>query len=52
MIDIFSIFLTHGLILLVGWRLLPRADLDDETAGDAPAPARPWLRDAEERADA
>ncbi|WP_169747306.1 hypothetical protein [Aurantiacibacter luteus] len=52
MIDIFSILLTHGLILLACWRMLPRADLDDETAGVAPAPARPWLKEGGESADA
>ncbi|MXO91999.1 hypothetical protein GRI62_00060 [Erythrobacter arachoides] len=41
-IDIFSILLTHGLILLVGWRLLTRADLDAEDGADE-TQARPWL---------
>ena len=36
MIDNFALGLTHGLLLLAGWRLLWRADLDDD---DAPPPA-------------
>ena len=30
MIDNFALGLTHGLILLVAWRLMSRADLDHE----------------------
>ncbi|MBY8825792.1 hypothetical protein [Sphingomonas colocasiae] len=30
MIDNFSLALTHGLLLLMAWRLLFRADLDSE----------------------
>lgn len=30
MIDNFTILLTHGLMLLTGWRLLRRTDLDRE----------------------
>jgi hypothetical protein len=30
MIDNFSLALTHGLMLLAAWRLLFRADLDEE----------------------
>jgi len=30
MIDIFALALTHGLLLLMFWRLLQRPDLDDE----------------------
>ena len=36
MIDNFARALTHGLMLLAGWRLLWRADLEDD---DAPPPA-------------
>ena len=36
MIDNFSLALSHGLILLVMWRLLSRPDLDDD---DAPVPS-------------
>ena len=46
MIDNFSLALTHGLLLLVAWRLLSRPDLDDDPApGTAPAPAkkRSWI---------
>lgn len=36
MIDNFSLALTHGLMLLAAWRLLFRADLDqDGQDGDA-----------------
>lgn len=37
MIDNFTLALTHGLLLLVAWRLLSRPDLDD----DVPAGAEP-----------
>lgn len=38
MIDNFSLALTHGLLLLVAWRLLSRTDLDDDPApGTEPA---------------
>jgi hypothetical protein len=30
MIDHFSLALTHGLMLLAAWRLLSRADLNDD----------------------
>ena len=30
MIDTFALALTHGLILLMAWRLLSRVDLDDD----------------------
>ena len=43
MIDLFTLALTHGLILFALWRLLFRPELDVE---DAPAQApRPWLKD-------
>jgi len=45
MIDSFSLALTHGLLLLVAWRLMFRADLDEDPAPgtDAPAPkTRRW----------
>lgn len=32
MIDNFSLLLTHGLLLIMAWRLLQRRDLDDDTA--------------------
>lgn len=32
MIDSFSLALTHGLLLLVAWRLLSRPDLDEDPA--------------------
>ena len=41
MIDNFSLALTHGLLLLVAWRLLFRADLDEDAEpGTDPAPAK------------
>ena len=44
MIDHFALGLTHGLMLLAAWRLLSRADLDDDRA--APAEPAPDARDA------
>ncbi len=41
MIDLFTLALTHGLLLLALGRLLFRADLDADDAGP-PAPRRPW----------
>lgn len=41
MIDLFSLGLTHGLMLLAAWRLLARRDLDDDRA-DASAPRPRW----------
>lgn len=32
MIDLFSLGLSHGLMLLAAWRLLSRPDLDDDSA--------------------
>lgn len=46
MIDNFSLALTHGLLLLVAWRLLSRTDLDDDAvAGAEPAVTkrRSWI---------
>ena len=37
MIDNFALALTHGLMLLAAWRLVGRADLDDDSA-PLPAP--------------
>jgi hypothetical protein len=38
MIDNFSLVLTHGLLLLVAWRLLSRSDLEEDPApGTEPA---------------
>ena len=42
MIDNFALALTHGLIALALWRLLFRADLDDDD--DAPRARRPWRK--------
>ncbi len=48
LIDIFSLALTHGLIVLALWRLLPRDELDVEDAG--PAPRRPGVKPRPEAA--
>ena len=37
MIDSFSLALTHGLLLLVAWRLLSRPDLDEDSEPGADA---------------
>ncbi len=42
MIDNFALGLTHGLLILAAWRLLTRADLDDD---NVPAPTPPAPRD-------
>jgi hypothetical protein len=42
MIDNFSLALTHGLLLLVAWRLLSRPDLDDDDAADSASKGRRW----------
>lgn len=38
MIDNFSLALTHGLLMLVAWRLLSRTDLDEDPAPGAETP--------------
>ncbi|GBH30018.1 MULTISPECIES: hypothetical protein [Sphingobium] len=40
MIDTLSLLISHGVILLAAWRLLPRADLDRDP------PAEEGARDA------
>lgn len=42
MIDIFSLALSHGLLLLAAWRLLARTDLDNDGA-DPSAPGAGWF---------
>lgn len=44
MIDNFALGLTHGLMLLAAWRLLSRADLNDDPA--RAAEKKPGRRDA------
>ncbi|MEJ7932997.1 hypothetical protein WG907_01845 [Sphingobium sp. AN558] len=34
MIDTFTLLLSHGVILLAAWRLMPRADLDRDPEPD------------------
>ena len=36
MIDTFSLALTHGLLLLAAWRLIHRADLNEDKTVDRP----------------
>jgi hypothetical protein len=46
MIDSFSLALTHGLLLLVAWRLLSRPDLDEDPLPGEQVPApktRSWI---------
>jgi hypothetical protein len=37
-VDTFAIVLSHGLLLFAFWRLMWRADLDDEGSNDRAAP--------------
>jgi hypothetical protein len=41
MIDIISLLLSHGLLLVACWRLLSRPDLDDESATTPETPSAP-----------
>ena len=45
MIDIATLLLTHGLMALALWRLLPRDELDAEEG--APPPRKPWHKPSE-----
>ncbi|APE27308.1 hypothetical protein [Aurantiacibacter gangjinensis] len=47
MIDLFSIALSHGLILAAMWRVMMRPELDEEGAADS-KPERPWLKKQQE----
>ena len=49
MIDLATLALTHGLMLLALLRMLQRDELDGEDGG--PARRRPWLDRGEEAAD-
>ena len=46
MIDNFALALSHGLLMLVAWRLLWRPDLDDDNADTckSSAPRRPFMK--------
>ena len=50
MIDFFALALSHGLLALACWRILRRADLDEEIVvvapeqAEPPAKTRPGLR--------
>lgn len=45
MIDNFALALSHGLLLLAAWRLIWRADLEDDAAPSTPQhPAWPIRR--------
>lgn len=48
MIDLFTLALTHGLIVLALCRLLPRDELDCEEPARTP---KPWLKRAPAAAD-
>ena len=50
MIDLFTLALTHGLIVLALWRLLFRPELDVEDAAEAPH--RPWVKPKPEATEA
>jgi hypothetical protein len=54
MIDNFALALTHGLLLLVAWRLMSRPDLDDDlpTGEDSAAPKSSRWSLGKGRADA
>ena len=43
MIDNFALGLSHGLLLLAAWRLLSRADLEDDSV-PAPTPKKAKAR--------
>jgi hypothetical protein len=43
LVDLFTLALTHGLIVLALWRLMVRDELDVEDAGAGPR--RPWVKD-------
>lgn len=42
MIETFALGLTHALLALTAWRLVRRADLDQDASADRPRPA--WGR--------
>ena len=52
MVDYFALVLSHSLLLLAGWQLLMRDELDQDTAPDepelppaeTPPPPKPGLR--------
>lgn len=45
MIDSLVLLLTHGLLLIVAWRLVNNPALDDDAAdGRTPPPKRGWKR--------
>jgi hypothetical protein len=41
MIDALSLLISHGVILLAAWRLLPRADLDRDSPPPLPSASEP-----------
>ena len=49
MIDLFTLALTHGLIVLALWRLTFRPELDVEDAGGGAR--RPWVKDEPDLAE-
>jgi hypothetical protein len=49
LIDLFTLALTHGLIVLALWRLMFRPELDVEDAPEGPR--RPWIKDERKPSD-
>ncbi|WP_176400195.1 hypothetical protein [Sphingobium sp. Z007] len=41
MIDALSLLISHGVILLAAWRLLPRAELDRDPPPSLPSASEP-----------
>ena len=50
MIDNFALALSHGLLILAAWRLVFRADLDNDDAAPGPEPRRPFRKAPFEKA--
>lgn len=43
LVDVFTILVSHAVLLLALWRLMQRADLDSDGPAEATRP-RPWLK--------
>jgi hypothetical protein len=48
MIDYFSLGLTHGLMILIAWRLVARPDLDIEVSDTPESTPRSWPKDRQD----
>ena len=44
MIDTFGLAVSHGLIIIAGWRLLSRPDLNDDRAAPPPPSEGGWAK--------